>query len=51
MAVTRIAEHAEQAGFDVFAFGEDRNPPLFASSPPTVLGYIATRTQRIMVST
>src|SRR5918994_4664506 len=38
MAVTRIAEHAEQAGFDVFAFGEHRNPPFLASSPPTVLG-------------
>ncbi len=49
--ITRIAEHAEQAGFDVFAFGEHHNPPYVSSSPPVILAYIAARTERIVLST
>jgi len=49
--ITRIAQHAEQAGFDVFAFGEHHNPPYVSSSPPVILAYIAARTERIVLST
>jgi putative FMN-dependent luciferase-like monooxygenase len=50
-AITRIAIHAEQAGFDVYALGEHHNRPFLSSSPPTVLGYIAGRTNTIVLST
>nr|WP_184446754.1 CE1758 family FMN-dependent luciferase-like monooxygenase [Mycobacterium sp. AZCC_0083] len=50
-AITRIAIHAEQAGFDVYALGEHHNRPFLSSSTPTVLGYIAARTDRIILST
>lgn len=46
-----IAEHAEEVGLDVFATGEHHNPPFVASSPTTLLGYLAARTQRIVLST
>jgi putative FMN-dependent luciferase-like monooxygenase len=46
-----IAEKAEEVGFDVFATGEHHNPPFVASSPTTLLGYIAARTDRIILST
>lgn len=49
--IVRIAKHAEQAGFDVFALGEHHNPPFLSSSTPTVLGYIAAQTERIILST
>ena len=48
----RIARHAEQAGFDVFATGQHHNPPFVApGSPPTLLSYLAAATQRIILST
>ena len=50
-SVARIAVHAEQAGFDVFAMGEHHNPPYMSSAVTTVLGYIAARTERITLST
>jgi len=31
--ILTIAEHADQAGLDVFATGEHHNPPFVASSP------------------
>ncbi|MFD0686169.1 LLM class flavin-dependent oxidoreductase [Actinomadura fibrosa] len=50
-AMVAIAEHAEQAGLDVFATGEHHNPPFVPSSPTTMLGYIAARTERLILST
>ncbi|XVU26716.1 CE1758 family FMN-dependent luciferase-like monooxygenase [Actinoplanes sp. CA-054009] len=49
--ITEYAVHAEQVGLDVFAFGEHHNPPFVASSPTTLLGYVAARTSRIILST
>ncbi|MFD9053426.1 CE1758 family FMN-dependent luciferase-like monooxygenase [Streptomyces zaomyceticus] len=46
-----IAEKAEEVGFDVFATGEHHNPPFVASSPSTLLAFIAARTERIILST
>jgi alkanesulfonate monooxygenase SsuD/methylene tetrahydromethanopterin reductase-like flavin-dependent oxidoreductase (luciferase family) len=46
-----IAAKAEEVGFDVFATGEHHNPPFVSSSPTTLLGYIAARTERIILST
>src|SRR3954471_22666010 len=45
------AIRAEEAGLDVFAMGEHHNPPFVPSSPTTILGYIAARTSRILLST
>ena len=50
-AMVRIALKAEQIGLDVFATGEHHNPPFVPSSPTTMLGYIAARTERIILST
>ncbi|QZN85214.1 LLM class flavin-dependent oxidoreductase [Cellulomonas sp. C5510] len=50
-SILAIAEHAEEVGLDVFATGEHHNPPFVASSPTTLLGYLAARTQRIVLST
>jgi putative FMN-dependent luciferase-like monooxygenase len=49
--ILTIAEHAEEVGLDVFALGEHHNPPFVPSSPTTVLGYLAGRTERILLST
>jgi putative FMN-dependent luciferase-like monooxygenase len=49
--ILTIAEHADQAGLDVFATGEHHNPPFVASSPTTMLGYLAGRTKHITLST
>ena len=46
-----IAQHADQAGLDVFATGEHHNPPFVASSPATLLGYLAGVTKDIVLST
>ncbi|MFC0110820.1 LLM class flavin-dependent oxidoreductase [Kibdelosporangium aridum] len=46
-----IAAKAEQIGLDVVAVGEHHNPPFVTSSPTTILGYIAARTSRIILST
>ena len=50
-AMTQIAVRAEEAGLDVFATGEHHNPPFVPSSPTTMLGYIAAKTSRIILST
>ncbi len=49
--ILTIAEHADQAGLDVFATGEHHNPPFVPSSPTTMLGYLAGRTKHITLST
>jgi putative FMN-dependent luciferase-like monooxygenase len=46
-----IARHADAAGLDVFATGEHHNPPFVASSPTTMLGYLAAATENIVLST
>ncbi|RAG83029.1 5,10-methylene tetrahydromethanopterin reductase [Streptacidiphilus pinicola] len=50
-ATAAMAVRAEQAGLDVFATGEHHNPPFVSSSPTTLLGYVAARTERIILST
>jgi putative FMN-dependent luciferase-like monooxygenase len=46
-----IALKAEEVGLDVFATGEHHNPPFVPSSPTTILGYLAARTSRLILST
>jgi putative FMN-dependent luciferase-like monooxygenase len=50
-AMVAIALKAEEVGLDVFATGEHHNPPFVPSSPTTMLGWIAARTERIVLST
>ncbi|MFJ9103210.1 LLM class flavin-dependent oxidoreductase [Streptomyces sp. NPDC102405] len=50
-AMTAIAQKAEEVGLDVFATGEHHNRPFVPSSPTTLLGWIAARTERIILST
>ncbi|RKS06806.1 putative FMN-dependent luciferase-like monooxygenase [Nocardiopsis sp. Huas11] len=50
-AMVAIAGKAEEIGLDVFATGEHHNRPFVPSSPTTMLGYIAARTERIILST
>ncbi|TNU74831.1 LLM class flavin-dependent oxidoreductase [Miniimonas arenae] len=50
-AMMTIAQHAEDVGMDVFATGEHHNSPFVPSSPTTMLGYLAGRTSRIILST
>ncbi|GAA3172041.1 LLM class flavin-dependent oxidoreductase [Nonomuraea roseoviolacea] len=50
-AMVAIALKAEEVGLDVFATGEHHNPPFVPSSPTTMLGYIAARTERLVLST
>ncbi|MFE3020987.1 LLM class flavin-dependent oxidoreductase [Streptomyces sp. NPDC059256] len=50
-ATVTIALKAEEVGLDVFATGEHHNPPFVPSSPTTLLGFIAARTERIILST
>ncbi|MCU1482697.1 MAG: class flavin-dependent oxidoreductase [Subtercola sp.] len=49
--IVTIAQKAEEVGLDVFAIGEHHNPPFFSSSPTTTLGYIAAKTDKILLST
>jgi putative FMN-dependent luciferase-like monooxygenase len=49
--LVETAVKAEEAGLDVFATGEHHNPPFVPSSPTTLLGYIAARTSKILLST
>ena len=46
-----LALRAEDFGMDVVAFGEHHNPPFVPSSPTTMLGYVAARTNRLILST
>ncbi len=50
-SMVRIALEAEEVGLDVFATGEHHSPPHVPTSPTTLLGYIAARTERIILST
>jgi putative FMN-dependent luciferase-like monooxygenase len=50
-AMVTIALKAEEVGLDVFATGEHHNPPFVPSSPTTMLGYLAGRTDRLLLST
>lgn len=50
-AMVAIALKAEEVGLDVFATGEHHNPPFVPSSPTTMLGYIAARTELLILST
>ncbi|MFD2078625.1 putative luciferase-like monooxygenase, FMN-dependent, CE1758 family [Actinopolymorpha cephalotaxi] len=50
-AMTAIALKAEEVGLDVFATGEHHNPPFVPSSPTTMLGWIAARTRKLILST
>lgn len=50
-SMVAIAQKAEEVGLDVFASGEHHNPPFVPSSPTTMLGYVAARTERIILST
>src|SRR3954452_10223809 len=51
-ATVEIAKKAEEVGLDVFATGEDHNPPFVAPANPTVLlANIAAQTDRIILST
>lgn len=49
--ILTIAQKVEEVGMDVFALGEHHNPPFVPSSPTTMLGYIAAKTDRIILST
>ncbi|WP_017179175.1 CE1758 family FMN-dependent luciferase-like monooxygenase [Actinomyces timonensis] len=46
-----MAVAAEQLGLDFFGTGEHHNPPFVPSSPVTLLGTIAARTSRLLLST
>ncbi|WP_431922979.1 LLM class flavin-dependent oxidoreductase [Micromonospora wenchangensis] len=50
-AMVAIALKAEEVGLDVFATGEHHNRPFVPSSPTTMLGHIAARTERLLLST
>ncbi|MGB6124521.1 MAG: LLM class flavin-dependent oxidoreductase [Gordonia sp. (in: high G+C Gram-positive bacteria)] len=50
-AMTAIALKAEEVGLDVFATGEHHNPPFVPSSPTTMLGWIAAKTEKLRLST
>ncbi|GAA3800728.1 MULTISPECIES: LLM class flavin-dependent oxidoreductase [Amycolatopsis] len=50
-SMIRIAVKAEEVGLDVVATGEHHNPPFVPSSPTTLLGFVAARTSRILLST
>jgi putative FMN-dependent luciferase-like monooxygenase len=49
--IIRVARRADEVGLDVFALGEHHNPPFIPSSPTTLLGYIAAKTERLILST
>jgi len=50
-AILTIAKKVEEVGLDVFALGEHHNPPFVPSSPTTMLGYIAAKTEKLILST
>ncbi|WP_433340949.1 LLM class flavin-dependent oxidoreductase [Streptomyces sp. CA-253872] len=50
-AMLTIAQKAEEVGLDVFATGEHHNPPFVPSSPTTMLGYLAAKTEHLVLST
>jgi putative FMN-dependent luciferase-like monooxygenase len=50
-AMVTIAQKVEEVGMEVFATGEHHNPPFVPSSPTTLLGYIAAKTEKLILST
>jgi putative FMN-dependent luciferase-like monooxygenase len=50
-SMVTLALKAEEVGLDVVAMGEHHNPPFVPSSPTTMLGYVAARTERVILST
>jgi putative FMN-dependent luciferase-like monooxygenase len=50
-AILTIAQKAEEVGLDVFALGEHHNEPFVPSSPTTMLGYVAAKTENLLLST
>ena len=50
-AITAAALKAEEVELDVFATGEHHNPPFVVSAPTTHLGYIAAKTDNLILST
>lgn len=49
--IVQIALQAEVVGLDVFTTGEHHNPPFVASSPTTLLAFIAAQTKTLKLST
>ncbi|ALG85597.1 LLM class flavin-dependent oxidoreductase [Gordonia phthalatica] len=49
--MTAIGLKAEEVGLDVFATGEHHNPPFVPSSPTTMLGWIAAKTEKLRLTT
>jgi putative FMN-dependent luciferase-like monooxygenase len=49
--MVKVALKAEEVGLDVFATGEHHNPPFVPSSPTTLLGYVAAKTSKLLLST
>jgi putative FMN-dependent luciferase-like monooxygenase len=49
--ILTIAQKVEEVGMEVFALGEHHNPPFVPSSPTTMLGYIAAKTEKLILST
>lgn len=50
-SMVAIAQKTEEVGLDVFATGEHHNRPFVPSSPTTMLGYIAAKTSKLLLST
>lgn len=46
-----VAQKTEEGGLDVLVPGEHHNRPFVPSSPTAMLGWIAARTERIILST
>src|SRR4029078_135726 len=51
MATVAIAEKVEGVGLEVFGTGEHHTPRFVCSSPTTLLGFLAARTNRLVFST
>lgn len=50
-SMVAVAQKTEEVGLDVFATGEHHNRPFVPSSPTTMLGYIAAKTSKLLLST
>lgn len=50
-SMVAVARKTEEVGLDVFATGEHHNRPFVPSSPTTMLGYIAAKTSKLLLST
>ena len=50
-ALVEIAKKTEEVGLDVFASGQQHNPPFVTTSPTTLMAFMAAQTERIVFST